>query len=147
MKTNPVITIPLWILVLFGFVSVAKISFDNFNGVACPSLLSMPVCYIVMAAYGLMLASLIINHNGCKHHFFCMGWGIAFVIALFASLTEMFAGGGVCPSSSGGLRAGATGGIPLCYISLVMLLIILVLFIKGPYQNACDSFNMGEDHK
>jgi len=141
MKTNPLITYPLWALVIFGFVSVAKVSLDNFNGLACPSLFSMPVCYVVTVAYGLMLGSLIINHNGCKHHFFCMGWGVAFVIALFASLAEMFAGGGICPSSSGGLRAGSAAGIPLCYLSLVLLIVILVLFIKGPYQNACDAHN------
>ena len=64
MKTNPLITYPLWALVIFGFVSVAKVSFDNFNGLACPSLLSVPVCYVVTVAYGLMLGSLIINHNG-----------------------------------------------------------------------------------
>lgn len=139
MKTNPLITYPLWALVIFGFVSVAKVSFDNFTGSACPSLLFVPVCYIVTVAYGLMLASLIINHNGCKHHFFCMGWGVAFVIALLASLAEMFGGGGICPSSSGGIRAGAAVGIPLCYISLALLVVILVLFIKGPYKNACDS--------
>jgi len=141
MKTNPLISLSLWVLLIVGFVSVAKISLDNFNGLACPNLLSLPVCYIVTAAYGLMLGSLIINHNGCKHHFFCMGWGIAFVIALFASLAEMFAGGGVCPSSSGGLRAGTTAGIPLCYLSLAILVAILVLFIKGPYQNVCDTYN------
>lgn len=144
MKTNPLITYPLWALVIFGFVSVAKVSFDNFNGLACPSLLSVPVCYVVTVAYGLMLGSLIINHNGCKHHFFCMGWGIAFTIALLASLAEMFGGGGVCPSSSGGLRAGSSATIPLCYVSLFILVAILILFIKGPYQVACDTFNEGK---
>lgn len=141
MKSNQIITYLLWALVIYGFVSVAKVSIDNMNGLACPSLLSVPVCYVVTLAYGLMLGSLIINHNGCKHHFFSVGWGIAFVIALFASLAEFFGGGGVCPSTSGGLRAGAATGIPLCYISLVVLVAILVLFIKGPYQAACDIAN------
>ena len=141
MKTHPAILYPLWALVIFGFVGVAKVSLDNFNGLTCPSLFSLPICYVVMAAYGLMLASLIINHNGCKHHFFCLGWGVAFVIALLASLAEVFGGGGVCPSSSGGIRGGAAGGIPLCYISLMILVAILVLFIKGPYQKACESHN------
>ncbi|MEM7357514.1 MAG: hypothetical protein AAF431_00240 [Pseudomonadota bacterium] len=139
MKSNPLITIPLWGLVIFGFISVGKVSIDNYNGLACPSLLMVPVCYVVTAAYGLMLAALIINHNGCKHHFFCVGWGTAFVIAMFASIAEIFGGGGVCPTTSGGLRAGSSIGIPLCYISLVILVAILVLFIKGPYQAACDA--------
>jgi hypothetical protein len=142
MKTNPLVTYPLWALVLFGFVSVGMVSINNFTGsAACPDLLYLPVCYVVTIAYGLMLASLIINHNGCKHHFFCIGWGLAFAIALLASLAELFGGGGVCPSSSGGLRAGSAAGIPLCYISLAILVVILVLFIKGPYQHACDIYN------
>lgn len=141
MKSTPFGTYLLWGLVIFGFVSVAKVSIDNLTGLACPSLLSVPVCYIVTGAYALMLGSLIVNHNGCKHHFFCAGWGVAFVIALFASLAELFGGGGICPSTSGGLRAGSSIGIPLCYISLAILIVILVLFMKGPYQNACDSHN------
>ena len=144
MKSIQFGTYLLWILVVFGFVSVGKVSIDNMNGLACPSLFSIPVCYIVTAAYGLMLASLAINHNGCKHHFFCIGWGVAFVIALFASLAELFGGGGICPSTSGGLRAGGSSGIPLCYMSLALLIVILILFIKGPYQKACDVHNKAQ---
>ena len=140
MKTSPMITIPLWILVVLGFVGVTSVSIANFNGTPCPSLFSIPVCYVVMVAYGLMLASLVVKHNGCKHHFFCIGWGLAFVIALFASLAEFFAGGGICPSSGVGLR-GAVGGIPLCYISLIMLVAILFLFIQGPYKRACELYD------
>ena len=141
MKSNSIFTYLLFALVIFGFVSVAQVSVSNMNGLACPSLFSLPICYIVTAAYGLMLASLIINHSGCKHHFFCIGWCVAFVIALFASLAEMFGTGGVCPSSTGGLRAASTSGVPLCYISLAILVCILVLFIKGPYQQVCDKYN------
>ena len=141
MKTNPMVTYILWALVIFGLIGGAKISYENMNGVVCPNLFSIPICYVVTAAYALMLGSLIINHNGCKHHFFCIGWGLAFVIALLASLAEMFGAGGVCPSTSGSLRAGQSIGIPMCYISLGLLLIILVLFIKGPYQKACDVYN------
>ena len=142
MKTNPLITVPLWALVIFGFAGALKISYENMTGMACPHLFSIPVCYVVALAYGLMLGSLIINHNGCKHYFFCMGWGTAFVIALFASLAEFFGGGGICPStSSGGLRGGATTGMPMCYISLLLLVMILVLFLNGPYKRACETQN------
>lgn len=141
MKSISFQTYLLWGLVIFGFVSVGKVSIDNINGFACPSLFGVPVCYIVTLAYGLMLMSLMISHNGCKHHFFCIAWGIAFTVALFASLAEVFGAGGVCPSTNGGLRAGESQGVPLCYISLVMLIVILVLFIKGPYQIACDLHN------
>ena len=66
---------------------------------------------------------------------------VAFAIALLASLAELFGDGGVCPSSSGGLRASSVEGVPLCYISLVILVCILVLFVKGPYQKVCDETN------
>ena len=142
MKTNPLITVPLWILIIFGFASALQISIENISGVACPNIFAIPVCYVVTIAYGLMLGSLIINHNGCKHHFFCAGWGTAFVIALFASIAEMAGSGGICPStSSGGLRGGTSVGIPMCYISLGMLVLILGLFIQGPYRQACEIHN------
>jgi len=141
MKTNPIIIYPLWALVFFGLVSTAKVSLDNVNGISCPSIFSLPICYLVTVAYGLMLSSLIIKHNGCKNHFFCIGWGIAFVVALFASLAEMFGSGGICPSTTGGLRAGAASGMPLCYISLALLLVILIFFIFGPYKNAYEINN------
>jgi len=142
MNSNLKIDAPLWALVIFGLISVTKLSFENFAGVACPYVGPVPVCYIVTFAYAMMLGSLVINHNGCKHYFFCMGWGLAFIIAAFASVAELFGGGGVCPStSSGGIRGGSAGGVPLCYISLGILIVILVLFLKGPYGRACEASN------
>lgn len=142
MKTNRLISIPLLLLVLFGFLGAAKVSFDNLAGSPCPHLFFVPICYLVLIAYGLMLASLIINHSGCKHHFFCIGWGTAFVIALFASIAEVTMGGGICPVSGGAsLRGVSNESIPLCFISLAMLVAILVLFIVGPYRSACDIHN------
>ena len=138
MNKNLYIAIPLWALVIFGLVSITKVSIANMSGTACPSLFSIPICYMVNIGYALLLGSLIININKFKHHFFCAGWGIAFVIALFASLAEFFSGGGVCPSSSSGLRGSDAASIPLCYISLVVLIVILALFIAGPYKQACD---------
>lgn len=132
----------LWVLVLIGFFGAASVSISNFNGNPCPHIASIPVCYVVLVAYGLMLGSLVINHNGCKHYFFVAGWAAAFIIALIGSLTEFFAGGGVCPSAGGGnIRGGSGLSVPLCYISLVMLVGILVLFIIGPYKRACNLHN------
>jgi hypothetical protein len=141
MKSHSISIIILWALVILGFLAGAKVSIDNFNGMACPNILMMPVCYVVTAAYALMLTSLIINNNGCKHYFFCIGWSVAFIIAAFASVVEMFSSSAVCPSTSGGLRAASSAGLPLCYVSLAMLLVIFILFIKGPYQQACHIHN------
>jgi len=139
MNKNPLIEVPLWGLVILGFLGALKVSYSNFTGSPCPYIFNIPICYVVLAAYGLMLGSLIVNHNGCKHYFFCMGWGAAFVIALLASIAELVGGGGICPAAGGAsLRGADNSTIPLCFISLIMLVIILVLFIKGPYGRACE---------
>ncbi len=139
MMNSKLSNIVLWALLLLGFLGAAKISYSNMLGSACPHIGFIPICYIVLAAYGLMILSLIIPHMGCKHYFFCAGWGTAFVIALVGSIAEIASGGGVCPSSGGGgVRAVASGSVPMCFISLGMLVVILVLFLFGPYKRACD---------
>lgn len=120
------IVMPLWGLVILGFLGALIVSIKHISGAACPSFFSVPVCFVVTVAYGLMLASLAVKHKFCKFHSFCFGWGLAFTIALLATLAEVFSGGGVCPSSGGGIRG--SEGTPLCFISLVMLVAIMVLF-------------------
>jgi len=142
MKTLKITDIALLALLAIGLFGALKVSIDNFNGNHCPHIWMIPVCYIVLVAYGLMLLSLVVRHNGCKHYAFCVGWGTAFVIALFGSVAEVMAGGGVCPTSGGGgIRGASSGSIPLCYLSLAMLVIILILFLIGPYKRACDCYN------
>ena len=91
----------------------------------------------MLIAYGFMLASLAINHSGYKHHFVCIGWGTAFIIALFASIAEVTMGRGICPVSGGA----SNETIPLCFISLAMLVAILVIFIIAPNRRACEIHN------
>lgn len=132
----------LWVLLAVGFFGAAKVSLANFAGTACPHIWLVPVCYVVLAGYALMIASLLVRHNGCKHYFFCIGWGTVFVIALLASIAEFLGGGGVCPSTGdGSVRGVSSGAIPMCYISLALALGILVLFLIGPYKRACDACN------
>ena len=106
----------LCLILAFGFFGAAKVSYDNFNGSACPTIGFIPICYVVLIAYGLMIAGLAIRQNHCKHYFFSIGWGVAFVIALLGSLAELFAGGGVCPSTgSSGIR-GASVAHPQAHV-------------------------------
>ena len=120
----------LYILVIFGLISVGIVSVKDIMGESCPSLLQIPVCYIVTIAYTLILLALVTKKEGLKSHLFCAGWGASFTIALLASLAEFFGSGGVCPVSGGGsLRAGEVAtGIPLCYMSLLLLVIIVTLY-------------------
>lgn len=141
MKTLKIIDIALLVLLAAGFLGALKVSIANFSGASCPQIWIIPICYVVLVAYGLMIASVLIRHNGCKHYFFCAGWGTAFVIALLGSIAEITSGGGVCPTSGGGIRGATTGSVPLCFASLAMLIVILVLFLMGPYKRACDLHN------
>ena len=142
MKNFKFIDIALLALVVLGFLGALKVSIANFGGNPCPHVGVVPICYLVLAAYGLMIASIVIKHNGCKHYFFILGWGTAFVIALLGSIAELVAGGGVCPTTGGGgIRAGSSGSLPLCYASLAILVIILILFLMGPYKRACNIHN------
>lgn len=142
MKRLKIIDIALLVLLAAGFLGALKVSIANFIGTSCPQIGIIPICYVVLVAYGLMIASAVIRHNGCKHYFFCAGWSTAFVIALLGSIAEITSGGGVCPTSGGGgIRGAASGSVPLCYASLAMLIVILVLFLLGPYKRACDVYN------
>jgi hypothetical protein len=142
MKTLKVIDIALLVLLAAGFLGALKVSIANFSGSSCPQIWIVPICYVVLVAYGLMIASVIIRHNACKHYFFCAGWGTAFVIALVGSIAEIVSGGGVCPTSGGGgIRGASSGSVPVCFASLAMLVVILVLFLMGPYKRACDLHN------
>ena len=138
MPRNYFVYVPLVALVLAGFWGALSISYDNLNSTSCPHVFLVPVCYVVAAAYASMLAALAIPQIHCKHYFFVAGWAVAFIIAVAGSLGELFAGGGVCPTSGGGrMGSSSAGGIPMCYLSLAMLLVILALFIIGPYRRAC----------
>lgn len=142
MTLRKISDITLWVLLAIGFLGALKVSYANFTGSPCPYIAFVPICYIVLIAYGLMIAAMLIRNNRCKHYFFCAGWGTAFVIALVGSAAEIFAGGGVCPSSGGGsLRGASSSSIPLCFISLALTIVILVLFLLGPYKRACDLHN------
>jgi len=129
----------LWVLLLLGFLGAVKISYANFSGSSCPHIGFIPICYVVLVAYGLMILSQLIPNLFCKHYLFSAGWGAAFLIALVGSIAEVVAGGGVCPTSGGsGIRGASAGSIPLCFASLAMLIIILILFLLGPYKRACE---------
>lgn len=143
MKNVKISDVVLWALLALGFIGAAKVSYANLTGSPCPYLAIIPICYVVLIAYGMMIASVLIPHNGCKHYLFCGGWGAAFVIALMGSIAEISAGGGVCPTTGGGgIRGASSGSIPLCFASLAMLVVILILFLMGPYKRACNVHNM-----
>jgi len=132
MKKLRITDIILLILLAVGFIGALKVSYENITGQACPHFFLIPICYVVLIAYGLMIVSTLSSAVISKHYLFWAGWVTATLIAMAGSISELMAGGGVCPTSG----SGAFGAIPLCYVSLAMLIVILILFLMGPYKRA-----------
>ncbi len=134
----------LWLLIAIGFFGIVKVSWENLTGNPCPHVFSIPICYVVLLGYSLMVLSVVFSHGGARHYLFVSGWSIATSIAVIGSVAEFALGGGVCPSSGGGSVRGSVengfqlGSVPLCYVSLALLLLILLFFIAGPYKRVCD---------
>ena len=115
------IKVTLCVLVGVGLYQALNVSYTTWTGLKpCPSLMYVPVCYLVSIGYGLMFVSIcssVTTYNHPKP--FYIGWGIVFVIACLGVGFELTIGD-VCPKSS--------NNVPLCYISLVFSLLILSLF-------------------
>lgn len=133
----------LFVILAVGFAYAIQVSYRNYTGDLCPNAGPVPICYIVLLAYALMLVSLSVRNHGIKHYTFTVGWGVAFVFALLGSVAEFFTpGGGICPSSNGGgLRGSSDEGIPMCYVSLALVIVVLLLFLQGPYRKTCNEHN------
>ncbi len=138
------VKILLLLLVLTGVTGAALLSIDNLNGKACPAVASIPVCYVVLAAYLLILigvmragASGVLSRQppgflGSISLFslFGLGWWIAFAIALVASFAEASSETPVCPQSTASTAEAASwlASVPRCYLSALLLLLILLFY-------------------
>jgi hypothetical protein len=116
----------LCLLIGFGFLGGLNVSYANFTGDhLCPHIAGLVICYVVTIAYGLMFVSLFIQKAVLRVSLFLPAWGITFLIALTGTSLELTKGD-VCPKT--------TGLIPLCFVSLAMCLLIIVLYFTGKYK-------------
>ncbi len=121
MKQVPHLAIRLVIagLALFGLVGVAPVSWLEFlHGDACPHLGPVPVCYIVMAGYGILVACAF--RPLWSAALFIVGFVPVFAFAAAGSGAELF-GFEVCPRTE--------ASIPKCFFSLALALAILAPFL------------------
>ena len=51
----------LWILLAIGFYGAASVSYANATGYLCPAVPAVPICYLVLFAYGAMVSALLIR--------------------------------------------------------------------------------------
>ncbi|MFT6899474.1 MAG: hypothetical protein ACJA13_003912, partial [Paraglaciecola sp.] len=103
-----------------GLWGALKVSFDTITAKApCPYVGSVPICYLVTVGYLSMLLSLLFSPAKLTNKLFYLGWGLVFIIAAMGVMAEMVTGG-ICPVNKQGL--------PLCYLSLALCLLILSLY-------------------
>jgi len=104
-----------------GFIGVGGISHSHWSGEAsCPTIGSLPACYIILLGYGLILASLLLKPK-TSVVLFLIGWIPVIALAsigVVGDLTSTVS----CPSSE--------IGIPKCYFSAALSLAIGLLYWK-----------------
>lgn len=89
----------------------------------CPSLATVPACYVALTGYLLMVAGVTGNHFGIgqARWLFWLGLAIAGGLALLGSGLEL-ANGNVCPR--------AWSWLPMCYASLALSAVIGWLYVR-----------------
>ncbi len=106
----------LFIAICFGLLGAARLSYVTITGgVPCPGVMGFPACYIIFLAYAAMLLAFLQRKRSWSRPVFASGLAVAIGFALPASLIEVFREG-TCPNSA--------NGIPLCYLSLALCLLI-----------------------
>jgi hypothetical protein len=81
----------------------------------CPQILGIPACYIIMACLIIPLIAHIFN---LRNNIYFAGTGIALTIATYGSISQLI-GIADCPRT--------TNGMPMCYISFLIFLTLVVL--------------------
>ena len=109
---------------IFGAGNLVYTEFMQSN--VCPKLLGIPACYIILACF---IIPFIVHVFKLNHAVYFGVTGLAFVIALIASIMEI-TGLGECPKTA--------SGTPMCYYSLLIftsLIVLKILVIKNVGKN------------
>lgn len=104
-----------------GIVGVLPVVTEHMQGNACPQVGPVPLCFVVLSAYGLVAISMLFNARP-RTVLFAVGWNILFGLAVTGSTLELL-GNDACPQTE--------SGIPACFISLFMTLVLAGAFIFG----------------
>lgn len=108
---------PTLILSLVGIIfSIYLIIIDLTISEYCPKIMLIPACYIAIIAYLLIFCSQLVKPNyNFKFLFYC-GFIIGFLLAIWFSYNQILLLEN-CPKII---------GIPMCYLSLILLILILL---------------------
>ena len=104
-----------------GFFGVGSISLAHWSGESsCPTIGSLPACYLILVGYGLILVSLFVKPK-VSFFTFLIGWIPVISLALIGVVGDLTSTVS-CPSSE--------IGIPKCYFSAALSLAIGLLYWK-----------------
>lgn len=118
-KVNKIL---LYLLVAGGLYGALSVSYQTISGIApCPNIKGIPICFVVAAGYSSMLAGLLLSKKIISRNIFLTGWFLVFAIAATGTAFELMIKQGTCPVSS--------DNTPLCYLSLAITVLIIILFI------------------
>ena len=119
MKTKVIGNAILAILIV-GLVGSGKLVLEEFaSGNGCPKILYIPMCVVIFICF---LIPLVVHYKRKKHFIYFIFTGIAAGIALIATTLQIM-GKGECPKTS--------LGTPMCYYSLLLFSILIVLKYIG----------------
>lgn len=115
----------VFVLAMIGVAGVAPIAWQQLTGVkACPVLVAIPACNIVLLGYLLMAISAFLPFRARTIGFF-IGCAPLFLLALTGSVLELL-GQDTCPRTA--------SGIPTCFFSLgLVTLLAMIVFADRRY--------------
>lgn len=116
MKSSKALQIRVLSLVAI-IVSCYLVNMELVTGNFCPRLFSFPACYLVLIAYILVLLSTFIERSSLNKSFFYIGTLSLLAMAIWFSYNQI-AGLQDCP---------VLLGIPLCYASLIVAVLLIIL--------------------
>lgn len=125
---NKISVIAIYLLVTGGLYGALFLSYNTITGIApCPGISGIPVCFVVALGYTGMVLGLLLSKTTLTVRLFLPGWFVVFSIAAIGTLLEITVGNS-CPSNE--------LGMPLCYISFALSILILILFKLRPSSKA-----------
>ncbi len=112
------ITVLLIIFFIAGIIGAGELVLDEIQtGNGCPKIWVIPACVIILVCF---LVPFVAHLKNKWNKLYFLFTGLAFVIAIIASVMQ-FSGNGECPKTD--------GGIPMCYLSLLVFSLLIGLKI------------------
>ena len=117
-RRNPLLRIMLYACSGLGAIlSAYLVIMETYNPGFCPKLMDIPACYPVLVCYILVFVSLFINKRSARYIIFYLGTLSGLAIGVWFTAGKI-TGTRACPQLL---------GIPLCYASLILFILILIL--------------------